>query len=109
FLTKQYGAFGAGCCWLIYNSLLLCISLPIFHHFYLKGQFFHWIKDCFIMPILIAGLIFFGGYILLKERNLNFLELGLSIFIMTIIYGGLMKEVRSLFINGIKSKIFRKN
>ncbi|MGJ7031899.1 oligosaccharide flippase family protein [Niabella hirudinis] len=106
-LTKNYGAIGASFCWLIYNSLLLLISLPLFHYFYLKNQVFFWVKETLIYPASLCFLLFFGSKFLLNiyYPHLGILKLAALIFMLVCLYFLTISETRNLIFKHLKKNI----
>ncbi|MBO9592159.1 MAG: oligosaccharide flippase family protein [Niabella sp.] len=105
--TKLYGAFGAGCCWLLYNVLVFTISLPIFHRLYLKGQLGYWFKTIFYLPVLLSASIFFA----VKYANRyflsgnNFLVIFLLIAMGCCFYILILRDTRTILYGVLKGKI----
>ncbi|WP_018630765.1 oligosaccharide flippase family protein [Niabella aurantiaca] len=108
-LTRRYGAVGAGACWMIYNTLLLSISLPIFHRLYLKGEFLYWIKNIFILPVLVSLILIFGTKLLQEKYFPNLTVSGILIIfpIIFMVYFLVMRETRHVILNVFKRYLFR--
>ena len=105
-LTKQYGALGAASCWLIYNTMMLVISLPVFHFLYIKGEYFRWVKQAFIFPFLLSAVIFLAGKWLQLQiyPTLNVFELILILFFLSLVYILLIKDLRNYIYLLIRKK-----
>ncbi len=103
-LTQRYGALGAGSCWLIYNALLLTVSLPVFHHLYIKGELFYWVRHSFIFPFLLAAVLFLGvKWLQLKfYPGLNLFELAWLILLIMALYAILISDTRNYLLGVIK-------
>jgi O-antigen/teichoic acid export membrane protein len=60
-LARQYGAFGAGCAWLLVNTLFFVGWVPLMHRRFLPGIHLRWLtKDIgmILLPALTVGALF---------------------------------------------------
>jgi O-antigen/teichoic acid export membrane protein len=101
-LTKNYGALGASFVWLIVNLGYVLISIPLFHHFFLKGELFNWYLKDVAFPLiasiaLVCALKFFQIQL---ELKLTLLSLSAMLIGITLVYVLIIPELR-LVINKI--------
>ncbi|MCD2425188.1 oligosaccharide flippase family protein [Niabella pedocola] len=107
-LTIKYGAVGAASCTLIYNALLLSVSLPIFHSIYMKGEYIFWLKNILSVPVCVAIIVFVGGRYIQKlyYPDLNLIQLmGINLLLFTL-YAFLITDTRTSLLL-IYNKIIR--
>ena len=100
-LTSKYGALGASYVWLIVNAGYILISLPIFHHLYMKGEFMNWFKKDISKPFFTAVLIsLLAKYLQIKMLiNLNIINMLLLLCCCFLIYIITIPELRNSFSN----------
>ncbi|MDZ4664881.1 MAG: oligosaccharide flippase family protein [Bacteroidota bacterium] len=105
FLTKTYGALGASFVWLIVNTAYVLVSIPVFHHFFLKGELMTWYKNDVALPLiasigLVLGIKFFQIQFDLKFSLLSLTSVLLGI---TVIYTLIIPELRTALNKIIRS------
>ncbi|MFI5203020.1 MAG: oligosaccharide flippase family protein [Flavobacteriales bacterium] len=105
--SNEYGALGASFVWLTVNAGYVLITIPIFHHMYLRGEFWKWLKNDIAAPLLTAGILAFGAWYFLRYvyPHFSLIYFGLLLFLITIIYALVIPEIR----NYGWSKIFKKS
>ena len=98
FLTKNHGALGASFVWLIVNTGYVLISIPVFHHFFLKGELMNWYKSDVALPFIVSLVLVLGVKLLQMQFELKFSLLSLTSVLLgiTLIYTLIIPELRTL-------------
>ena len=98
FLTKTYGALGASFVWLIVNAGYVMVSIPVFHHFFLKGELMRWYKSDVALPLITSIALVLGVKLLQMQFDLKFSLLGLTSVLLgiTLIYTLIIPELRTV-------------
>jgi O-antigen/teichoic acid export membrane protein len=102
--TDRYGAFGASLVWLCVNAGYIVFSLPLFHHFFLKGELLNWIiKDTGRPFLASASLVLIVKFIQLKFMTvpINFLFFGVLMGVAGIAYLLMIPELKNIYHNFI--------
>lgn len=102
YLTKNHGALGASFVWLIVNAGYVLISIPVFHHFFLKGELMTWYKSDVALPLIASLVLVLGVKLLQMQFELKFTLLSLTSVLLgiTLIYTMIIPELRT-FLNKI--------
>ncbi|MBK6521002.1 MAG: oligosaccharide flippase family protein [Sphingobacteriaceae bacterium] len=105
FLTKTYGALGASFVWLIVNAGYVMVSIPVFHHFFLKGELMRWYKSDVALPLITSIALVLGVKLLQMQFDLKFSLLGLTTVLLgiTVIYTLIIPELRTVLNKIIRS------
>lgn len=104
-LTKNYGALGASFVWLIVNAGYVLISIPIFHNFFLKGEWFPWLKNDVALPLAVSLALVVALKFAQVQLDLKLTLWSLSVMLIGIsaIYVLIIPELRSALNKIIRS------
>ncbi len=107
FLTRNYGAVGASFVWLIVNVGYVLISVPVFHNFFLKGEFLNWLKNDITLPLLASFVLMFGIKFIQIQTNFVFSLPGLILMLIGVAaaYMLIIPELRSSLSTAIKRNV----
>jgi O-antigen/teichoic acid export membrane protein len=96
FLTKNYGALGASFVWLIVNVGYVLVSIPLFHKFFLQGEFFNWFKSDVAVPLIVSAVLVVAIKFLQLQLELKLTMLSLSAMLLaiTLAYVVIIPELR---------------
>jgi len=105
FLIRTYGAIGASFVWLIVNTGYVLISIPIFHHFFLKGELLNWCKNDVVLPLITSIALVLGVKLLQIQYDikLNLLNWLLAVIVISFIYSLIIPELRSILKKAIRA------
>jgi O-antigen/teichoic acid export membrane protein len=105
FLIRTYGAIGASFVWLIVNTGYVLISIPIFHHFFLKGELLNWCKNDVALPLITSIALVLGVKLLQIQYDikLNLLNWLLAVIVISFIYSLIIPELRSILKKAIRA------
>lgn len=104
FLTKNYGAVGASFVWLVVNVGYVLISVPVFHNFFLKGEFFNWLKNDIALPLIVSFILMFGIKTIQTQMGFAFSLTGLILMLISVAaaYVFIIPELRFALSTAVK-------
>ncbi len=104
--TAKYGAIGASFVWLSVNTGYILITIPLFHHLFLKGELLNWYKRDVALPFIAAGLLALGAkYFQMKILpDISTIWFAALLLVVSSIYIVIVPELRA-FLNQLKPKL----
>jgi O-antigen/teichoic acid export membrane protein len=99
--TGTYGALGASFVWLAVNVGYVLISIPLFHHLYLKRELINFYTQNLLKPLLTTVILssIFKSFQVLYFPLIEIFPLIILLLSSTIIYALVIPEIRTYFIN----------
>lgn len=104
--VSNYGALGASWVWLTVNAGIFFISIPVFNYLYFnKKQYWHWLINDVLWPLLFAGIIAFGCKYFQKQflPNITIPYFAILMLFAMVIYLCIITETRNFIKNIIIS------
>ncbi|MBL0145319.1 MAG: oligosaccharide flippase family protein [Chitinophagaceae bacterium] len=95
--TSKYGALGASFVWLAVNVGIVLISIPLFHHLYLKKEIWNWFKNDVFIPLLVAVILVFGARYFQQQffNSLNVFTIVFLLMAISILYVLIIPETKA--------------
>jgi len=95
----KYGALGASFVWLAVNAGIVLISIPLFHHLFLKKELWNWFKKDVFVPLVVACTLVAGAKLFQQQffNSVSIFTLGFLLLVISILYVLIIPETKTYF------------
>ncbi len=95
----KYGALGASFVWLTVNAGIVLISIPLFHHLYLKNELWNWFKKDVFVPLFVAAILVGGAKFFQQQffNSVSVFTLGILVLAISTVYIFIIPETKAYF------------
>jgi len=95
----KYGALGASFVWLAVNAGIVLISIPLFHHLFLKKELWNWFKKDVFFPLLVTCTLVAGAKLFQQQffNSVSIFTLGSLLLVISILYVLIIPETKAYF------------
>ena len=95
----KYGALGASFVWLAVNAGIVLISIPLFHHLFLKKELWNWFKKDVFFPLLVTCTLVAGAKLFQQQffNSVSIFTFGSLLLVISILYVLIIPETKTYF------------